>query len=63
MAGIEDLISKYEKIRDEADATILHCLQATGNVTVEEYIKPDTPVRTRRLQSEMKCWSPEHEEN
>ena len=62
MGGIEDLINKYEKIRDEADATILHCLQASGNETVLN-IQSRTPVRTGRLKSEMKCWQPQQEGN
>ena len=60
MGGIEDLINKYEKIRDEADATILHCLQASGNETVLN-IQSRTPVRTGRLKSEMKAWQPQQE--
>lgn len=63
MADLSDLIAKYEKVRDEADATILHCLQATANVTVEDYIKPDVPVKTGKLQSEMKSWQPQQDGN
>lgn len=63
MADLDDLIDKYEKIYNECDQTILQVLETTAIVTVDEYIKPETPVDTGKLRHEMKYWKPEQNGN